>query len=140
VGEVCEFERYELEFLRMPGFGIMVSFMRLLHAGRYTPLGLSECAVGECISGDPAVIVVWVVWKFSCGGVKRGRTVFSARERPAMWGGGGGGECSRGRKWCAGKVREVKEDRLGCVLRVLSVGCGSARKAQVAGWQTMWWG
>jgi hypothetical protein len=58
VGEVCEFERYELEFLRIPRFGTIISYAQLLQVDRYMPFGLSECAVGECISGDCAVMVV----------------------------------------------------------------------------------
>lgn len=37
VGDVCEFERYEVEFLRMP-------------------LGRSACELGECSWGECAVI------------------------------------------------------------------------------------
>lgn len=53
VGEDCEFERYELEFLRMPRLVRRASESQRAHL----PRGRSGCEPpGECISGDCAVI------------------------------------------------------------------------------------
>jgi hypothetical protein len=59
VGDVCE--RYELEFLRMPG---LVSCVHASQRGMMMnlPLGRSGCELGEWSWGECAVIVVvWVM-------------------------------------------------------------------------------
>ena len=59
-GELCELERYELEFFRIP---VAVSLVSESMETLSLPLGRSGCDEGEC-SGECAVMIALAI----CGG------------------------------------------------------------------------